>query len=182
MSSFRRKRLQHIFSGRVSGFLETSSKILVRIELSFYSITFKGNNFSNSFRMNRVIGSRLICASQDPSVWIHVITIRRPASAGRKGPCIIPASTHGSEISKDSCVQEGELIQIEEAPKECLLVRDVMEKAPPVAFRDETLYQVLDKMYRFKAMAIPVVDKDRRRKLLVIVTVLEIIKGYESAK
>jgi CIC family chloride channel protein len=75
-----------------------------------------------------------------------------------------------------------ELIQIEGAPKDRLLVRDVMEKAPPVAFPDETLDQVLDKMYRFKSMAIPVVDKNRRSKLLGIITVLEIIKGYESAK
>ncbi len=75
-----------------------------------------------------------------------------------------------------------ELIQIEGAPKDRLLVRDVMEKTPPVAFPDETLDQVLDKMYRFKASAIPVVDKDKRSKLLGLITVLEIIKGYELEK
>jgi CBS domain-containing protein len=75
-----------------------------------------------------------------------------------------------------------ELIQLVGAPKERLLVGDVMEKTPPVAFSDETLDQVLDKMYKYKAVAIPVVDKDRRSKLLGIITVLEIIKGYESEK
>lgn len=75
-----------------------------------------------------------------------------------------------------------ELVEVVGLPKERLRVSSVMEKNPAVAFPDETLDQVLDKMYRFKALAIPIVERDQKDKLLGVITVMEIVKGYESER
>nr|MDO8098725.1 chloride channel protein [Candidatus Njordarchaeota archaeon] len=90
-----------------------------------------------------------------------------------------PVLDHGRLVGM---LTSKELVAMAGIPKENLKVSDVMEKNPAVAFPDETLDQVLDRMYRFKALAIPVVERDQKEKLLGIITVLEIIKGYESEK
>jgi CIC family chloride channel protein len=90
-----------------------------------------------------------------------------------------PVMDHGRLVGMLTSI---ELVEIEGLSKERLRVSDVMEKNPAVAFPDETLDQVLDKMYRLKAPAIPVIEREQKGKLLGIITVLEIIKGYESER
>jgi CIC family chloride channel protein len=75
-----------------------------------------------------------------------------------------------------------ELIRIAGKLKRKLRVRDIMEPKPPVAFPDETLEEVLDKMNASNVGVIPVVDERNNDKFLGIITVTEIIRGYESEK
>jgi CBS domain-containing protein len=75
-----------------------------------------------------------------------------------------------------------ELIGIAGRVKAKIRVRDLMEAGPPVAFPDETLDRVLDKMYASKVGVIPVVDRENNDRFLGIITVTEIIKGYESER
>ena len=61
-------------------------------------------------------------------------------------------------------------------------VREIMERDVPTASPDETLAIIVERMDKFKADAVLIVGKGKRKGVLGIITTMEIIKGYESEK
>jgi predicted transcriptional regulator len=98
----------------------------------------------------------------------------------RKHPCpAYPVLENGRLVGR---LTYKEMIEIAGKVKARMRVRDIMEPQPPVAFADESLDQVLDKMYASNVGVIPVVDREDKNRFLGIITVTEIIRGYESER
>ncbi len=90
---------------------------------------------------------------------------------------------HGYPITENGeligMVTFDELIQAMIKGKFDVHIKDIADRCMIVAYPDETVHQAVDKMYENKVGRLPVVDREKPKKILGIITKTDVIKAYE---
>ena len=74
-----------------------------------------------------------------------------------------------------------ELLKIPPRERSKIKIEDILNKEIHIAYKDESVQSALDKMYRYKISALPIVDENDPDHLVGILTHSDVLRAYEIA-